>query len=234
MHQSVLDKFVAFSTPLEGDILAPYLDSKGLPTVGIGCLIKPVERFGGLGWLIDGVPCAPAEAVRQLRALEARQELAKYSALGPQQQGATTIRLTPPLVLALCQRRLAEADAQMLRYFPAYASWPADAQLFAMSVAWAVGDGWPAIFKNCTRLLNQSPPAWALAILHAPTPGHPGMYDPAAADISTAGNPGIVPRNLQNELCLSNAAVVAAHGLDPSVLHWPKSPLTDGTKGTEI
>lgn len=230
MWPSVEAKFVEFSTPLEGDILWPYLDSKGLLTVGIGCLIEPAERFGALGWVDpNGAPVAPAEAVRQLKALKAQQELAKFAAQGPKQHGATTIRLTPALVLLLAHSRLASADAQMARYFPAYATWPADAQLFAMSIAWAVGDGWPNIFKNCARLLNRTPPAWALAIYHAPAAGHPGMYDAAGADISTRNNPGIVPRNLQNELCLANAAVVTAHKLDPSVLHWPLSPLTDGT-----
>ncbi len=234
MWPSVEAAFVAFSTPLEGDILWPYLDSKGLLTVGIGCLIEPAERFGNLGWVDpNGVAVPPAEAVRQLQALKARQDLAKFAAQGPAQHGATTIRLTPALVLMLAHTRLASADAAMLRFFPKYAAWPADAQLFAMSVSWAVGNGWPAIFKNCARLLNQSPPAWVLAIEHSPAPGHPGMYAPAAADISTTNNPGIVPRNLQNELCISNAAVVTAHNLDPSVLHWPKSPLTDGTVSPE-
>jgi hypothetical protein len=39
--------------------------------------------------------------------------------------------------------------------------------------------------------------------------------------IRTTNNPGIFPRNTANVLCFTNAEVVAKHGLDPEVLHWP-------------
>jgi len=42
MDPSFIDTFVLkFSPPLEGCTRSPYLDVKGLLTVGIGCLIDP-------------------------------------------------------------------------------------------------------------------------------------------------------------------------------------------------
>ncbi len=74
-------------------------------------------------------------------------------------------------------------------------------------MAWAVGDGFPAIFKNFTRFANQHD--WGAAV--------------ACCRIKEVGNPGVVPRNRRNELCFENAAAVlerssAARG----VLYWPE------------
>lgn len=226
---SVLAAFRAFSRPLEGYALNPYPDTKNLITVAIGCLIDPFSLALTVKWTLpDGSIAPDAEVVRQLSALKAL-DLRRYAFDSPSVLAATTIRLSPEQCDALVAQRMLAIEPWMLRYFPAFASWPADAQLFAYSIAWAEGAGWPALNPNLTRILKLDPPQFGAAIVHAPDSAHPGHYLPAAADINATGNPGIVPRNAQNALALSNAQLVQTFGLDRSVLHWPKSPLTDGT-----
>jgi len=228
---SVVAKFVQFSTPLEGDELAPYPDNRNLITVGIGCLLdSPGFALAlPLTWqLPDGSKASNAEVVRQLSALKAL-DLRNWPATSSRVLGATTIRLTQDSVLALCSARLALIEPLALEAFPAFASWPADAQLFWASICWAEGAGAAGINPNLARVLNMVPPGFLLAIEHAPDPRHPGMFLGAAADISTKNNPGIAPRNAQNALALSNAQLVQERGLDPSVLYWPSTPLLAGT-----
>lgn len=228
MHQSVSDAFVRFSSPLEGVVNNPYLDVKGLVTVAIGCLIDPVSNGVGLPWVLPGgAPAPEAVVLRQLTALKAQPNLAHFRAQSPEVLAATTIRLTDAGVVELVNKRLLANEPFLRQAFPKWDTWPADAQLCACSIAWAVGAGWPAIFGNCARLLEQDPPQFLEAIEHAPDESHPGQFLPAAVDISTKGNPGIVPRNAQNELALSNAQVVLDRGLPIETLYWPRSPLSD-------
>lgn len=226
IHQSVLDAWVKFSIPIEGSTHNAYLDVKGNLTVGIGCLIDPPERYSGLGWVMpDGSPASESEVLRQLNALKARPGLKSFAYNSQAVLSATSIRLTDDGILKLCDKRLLQALPYMMKAFQNFPKWPADAQLVAFSICWSVGDAWPGIFTNCARLLNHTPPDFILAIEHQPDTGHPGHYLPAAVDISTTGNAGVVPRNLANELCLSNAAQVIQFGLPLEKLYWPSSPV---------
>lgn len=224
MHQSVFDAFVRFSAPLEGLTHNPYLDVKGLLTVGLGCLIDPPETAAGLPWVFaDGSPVPAAEVLAQLRALKAQQGLKNYRFDSPAVLNATTIRLTDAGVLDVASKRMLANEVYLRKAFQEWDSWPADAQMFASSLAWAVGAGWPAIFINCARLLKSDPPQFLLAATGSPT-AHPDDAS-APSDISTRGNMGIVPRNAQNRLLLSNAQLVIDRGLPRDVLYWPSTPL---------
>ncbi len=204
MRQSVIDRFVDFSSPLEGCTTSMYLDILGLVTVGIGCLCDPVQSALPLAWVLpDGSQPSAAVIAQQWRALKARQDLAKLH--WKFAEPITTIRLTQQGVIDLAKQRLLANERILRTYFPAWDEWPADAQLFASSMAWAVGAGWPHIFGNCTRFLLAGD--WQNAAL--------------CAAIRTAGNPGVVPRNAQNLLCLANARAVTEQHLDPEQLFWP-------------
>jgi hypothetical protein len=224
MHQSVFDAFVRFSAPLEGLTHNPYLDVKGLLTVGLGCLIDPPESAANLPWVFaDGSPAPAAEVLAQLRALKAQQGLKTYRSDSPSVLRATTIRLTDSGVLDVASKRTLANEAFYVKAFPSYPTWPADAQLFAHSMGWAIGAGWPSIFGNCSRLLKSDPPQFLLAATGRPD----ARPDEASApcDISTHNNAGIVPRNAQNRLLLSNAQLVIDRRLPRDVLYWPSTPL---------
>jgi hypothetical protein len=228
MWQSVIEAFpLRFSAPLEGMTHNAYLDIKGLVTVGIGCLIDPIANGLPLPWVMPDGSVAPASVIEeQLSALKQRQELKSWSAGSKPVLGATTIRLTDEGVVELAVKRLLQNELYMRKTFgKPWETWPADAQLFACSMAWAVGAGWPGIFGNCTRLLLETPPQFGLCAVGAPNARPEDATAPC--DIRVGTNYGIVPRNAQNRLLLTNAQVVIDRGLEPSVLHWPKSPLND-------
>lgn len=219
-----------FTRPLEGYARNPYLDIKGYPTVAEGILCSTPAMWRPLKWRLPDGSLAPQATVdAQMYALAGRASLRNDRFDSAIVLAATTIRLDDDGINEAVDTKLDSNWRYMANRFPAIDTWPADAQLFACSIAWAEGPAWDIGNPNLTRVLRLNPPDFMSAILHAPDAAHPGQYLAAAADISSKGNPGIVPRNAQNELALSNAAVVQARKLDPSVLHWPKSPLNDGT-----
>jgi len=212
MHQTVVDRFREFSIRFEGLVHWPYLDIKGLVTVGIGNLIDPVSAALALPWVLegDGSPATREQVLADWSALKARKELAKrhYNAARP----ITRIRLTETGVDILVRSKLLQNEAYMRKRLTNWDRLPADAQLFCCSMAWAVGPGWVDIFKNCVAFLLKSD------------------FTNAAkcAAIKTEGNPGIVPRNAANQVCLHNAETVTLRQLDPDVLYWPSHPDPNG------
>jgi GH24 family phage-related lysozyme (muramidase) len=207
MHEPVEGIFPFFSEKFEGHVLWPYLDIKGLVTVGIGNLIDPVSEALKLPWKSPGGQLASKDRVREdWAALKAQQSLSrlhyKYAA------AHTTIRLTEEDVAELVRSKLAQNEVVLKRYFPAWDDLPADVQLCCCSMAWAVGAGFPKIFTNFTRLINAGD--FKLAI--------------EACDIKSEGNPGVIPRNAANKLCLANGWKASRLGMPKSVLYWPGVP----------
>jgi GH24 family phage-related lysozyme (muramidase) len=206
MHQSILAKWHEFSEPLEGRVHHLYADIKQLLTAGVGNLADPVSLALQMPWrLPDGSLASKEEVTRQwwqVKAQAARLSKLHYKYAAP----LSTIRLTDEDIDAFVAKRLATTERALRKYFPDWDEFPADAQLGCLSMAWAVGDGFPTIFKNFTRFANQHD--WTAAV--------------ACCRIKEAGNPGIVPRNRRNELCFENAATVLDRGADRGVLHWPE------------
>jgi GH24 family phage-related lysozyme (muramidase) len=209
MRQSVIDKWHAFSDPLEGKVFSMYLDIKGLITTGVGNLINAVSEALKLPWRHEatGELATPEEVTDAWKELKSRQDLAKlhykYAA------ALNDLRLSEEAVDELVRSKLLEFYAYLKRvHFPDIDSWPADAQLGTMSMAWACGPGFPQTFKNFKR-----------AVLAGDWEGAR-----AACKIRETNNPGVVPRNAHNRTCFSNAAIVVKNGLDREKLHWPGSP----------
>jgi hypothetical protein len=201
---SVLEVWDDYSEPLEGRIPWMYLDVRGLVTVGVGCLLAGEDQAVHLGWRhASGEPATVAEV---------RAEYRRVQAMPP---GLTAARYKGPLRLPqgevdrLTLTRL-RANAELLSrsFAPDWQSWPADAQLAALSMAWACGAGWvgarwPRLTAACRAR------DWL-----------------RAADecrIREAGNPGVAPRNAQQRIAFRNAAIVAAgnQSLRASECYWP-------------
>ena len=212
MHSSVADRFVEFTSPLEGVVPSLYVDVNGAKsppvpcvTTAIGCLVDPVESALALPWILpDGSRASAEEISRQWHVVKA--DAARLSKLHWRSAAAlTTIRLTDEGVLDLVRQRLLENEKVLRGYFPNWEAFPADAQLACCSMAWAVGAGFPRIFGNFRDAANRQD--WSGA--------------QAACAIRTDGNPGIVPRNAQKRLCLANALAEGAQGLPLETLFWP-------------
>lgn len=207
MHQSVVDALLPFNKPLEGCVAWPYQDILGLVTVGIGCLIEPVDLALPLKW--EGNPSAAvirAEWAR-VNALPKGMHFNRYRA-------ASTLRLTEAGIVGLLTQRALGFEVVLRKYFPEWDDWPADAQLAVMAMAWACGPGFPKKFLNFARYALDRD--WINAA--------------KCAGIKTAGNPGIVPRNAQVQLCLANAAAIDnPGGYATPALYWP-GPVLDEAK----
>lgn len=190
MRPEVREQFPSFTARYEGRIPWMYVDVKGLVTIGLGCLIDPVGMATSLSFAhLDG---SPADA----NAISAEWRVIKHTP-GLPQRGAGAAK-------ALCRLRLPEAaiddlarvrldaNERILRgFFPEWDSWPGEAQLGVLSMAWAMGAGFPRAW-----------PVFAAAC--------------AARDWVTAsqncrmredGNPGVVPRNAMNAKLFATAAL---------------------------
>lgn len=205
MRAATIEAFPAFTAALEGYVHSMYLDILGLVTTGAGNLIDRPEDACQLPWKhSDGRPASIQEIAEAWRELKARKDLAKmhwkYAA------ALNDLRLSDADIDALVRSKLLSNEAYIRGHaYPDWDNFSADAQLGCMSMAWAVGPGFPAKFGNFTNRVLE------------------GDWHGAAAccTIREDGNPGIVPRNKANRVCFENAAVVASGELDPELLNYP-------------
>ncbi len=209
MYQSVQNAFMAFSTQFEGKVNFMYLDIKGLVTIGIGNLIDPVDLALNLPFVhkADGSPASQDEIRAEWNTLKSQPNLAQqgYQACAP----LTNLMLTDDSIAQLVTAKMNQfaTTLKQTSEFSTMDSWPADAQLGLLSMAWAMGPAfgpsWPHFRAACTAS------DWASAA--------------ANCQMNEAGNPGLKPRNAADVLLFNNAVVVQANGLDFSVLYWPSS-----------
>lgn len=203
MHDSVRDAFYGVNAPWEGVTTWLYLDVLGLVTVGVGNLVDPVEYALGLPFVhADGRRATREEIRSAWLAVKARKDMAARG--GGAFRSLTTIRLTDDGVCQLVAKKLRQNAAHMRLRFVGWDSWPADAQLAVLCLAWAVGPSfrWPML-EAALRSGN-----FALAALEC--------------RISDKGNPGVKPRNEGMQAMLRNAAWVASCGAERSTLYYPR------------
>ena len=206
MHASVTDIFPTFSKRFEGYVTWMYLDIKGLVTVGIGNLIDPEASALGLPFVdLNGVKASAAQISAEWRKLKGMPELAQKGHKAC--KAITTLRLQDPDIDTLVRQRLAANEVGLVKTFPEFQAWPADAQLGVLSMAWAMGSGFPAKW-----------PRFKAACL-----AHNWLEAAADCRMKEAGNPGIVPRNDANQQLFRNAHEVTKQGLEPSRLFYPEA-----------
>lgn len=223
IRQSVKDKWLAFTSPLEGKAVPHmYVDVIGLVTVAYGNLIDGSQTPGtpapwapalALPWRQphDGSLAPPSQVQAEWMRLKGLEKDLRRRSLGVQ-ASFTTVRLTPEACEELVWRTLdGMADHLARAHFPAFASFPADGQLGILSLAWAAGSDWPKKFPRCKASILAG--RWEDAVVE-------GQLSTIAADGVTP-NPGVIPRNRAQRLCFANAYAVETQGLDREVCHWP-------------
>lgn len=203
MHPIVKAVFSNFTAQFEGSVDHMYLDVLGLVTVARGNLIDPITMALGLPFERNGVRVSRDEIAAEWRTVKARQDLARVGARSF--RSITSLRLSTKGIDDLVISKLLETESYLRKRFPEYDSWPADAQLGILSMAWAMGPG----FKFKT---------FEAAVLKKD-------FVTAAANckMNETGNPGLKPRNVANQLLFLNAARVIAspEAYDSSTLYWP-------------
>lgn len=198
-QQSVVEIFPSFTAPLEGRVLWPYQDILGLVTIGYGCLINPEMLAAAVkGWVGNPSPGDIAREWNKVKALPKAMHYNRY-------RDACSLRLTDEGVNDLLRLRMEVFEGTLRHYFPDWDTFPADAQLAIMAMAWACGAGFPVEFKTFTAFVLKR--QWTNAAL--------------CAKIREQGNPGVHPRNLQVQLCLANAAAIDDGVYGSPALYWP-------------
>lgn len=191
-----------------------YVDVYGLVTVGVGNLIDKPAQAAVLPFRHEktGALATPAEITGAWHDLKAQKE--KFAKLHWKYAAALNdLRLDDAAIDALVARKLEENVAFLRKTFTKWDTFPADAQLGILSMAWAVGPGFTLKFGNFTKAALAGD--WKVALACCKI--RDGLDTPSKAD----DNPGIVPRNAMNRLCFANADIVAKNAMDVHVLHWP-------------
>jgi GH24 family phage-related lysozyme (muramidase) len=214
MRPSVRDAFVKFTETFEGSCSWMYCDVKGLVTTGIGNLIDPVGAALPLPWLRpDGSSATPGEIIAAWQAVKAREDLTQHG--GGAYRNVSNLRLSEAGIQQVVLAKLLQNDAFLKKRFTDWETWPADAQLATLSMAWAAGPGFNfPKFQRAAFVRD-----WGACAIEC--------------HMDDWSNPGLTPRNLANKKLFQNAAEVGrinaaalkkGTGVDPGQLFYPGSP----------
>jgi len=178
-----------------------YLDCKGLLTSAIGVLLDPMSAALCVPWSHpDGTPATTAEIAAEWNRVKQLKSLSQHG--GGAYKASAQLWLDDDAITALVIGKLSANDAVMLRRFQGWDQWPADAQLGALSLAYAAGPHFrfPKFEAACNAL----------------------DFATAAEEcgMSEVGNAPLHPRNVANRQLFLNAAQVVSEGSDISVLRW--------------
>lgn len=194
--------WLAYNTPLEGVVHTLYSDVRGLPTVAVGALVSSVAVAQTMRWLRpDGHPASPEEIAAEWQRVKAMPKglpWRRYKMPG-------ALRLDVAEVERVTLVRF-DANLEVLtRTFPALPAWPWQAAAGALSMAWALGAGFPLTW-----------PRWTAA-------AQAGAWRACGADceIRWRDNPGVRPRNLAQQ-----ALFLLAEGVSSAEARaaWPAGP----------
>jgi hypothetical protein len=203
MRKVVRDTFWDFNVPMEGFCTWMYPDVKGLISTGVGNLIDPYQYAKALPWKRPDGSLAPKLEIEQewnrLKAMD--KKVWQYG--GGWFKNHTTLRLTEADVRKLVESKADQMAAHLKMRFKDWDTYPADAQLGMMSMAWGLGPAFNYPKFQAHLKLRE----WEGCALEC------GMQE--------KGNPGVIPRNQKNRILFRNAAMVEKLSLDPDKLYFP-------------
>jgi hypothetical protein len=210
MYPSVQSYFRAFNEPFEGAIPYMYLDVKGLVTVGVGNLIDPLDAATVLPFRFKHKPELPAskdQIAAEWHRLKCDPSLAMKGHLACER--LTLLELSNDAIDTLIEQRLSSNEALLKHQEPFhdFDTWPADAQLALLSMAWAVGPSGLKSFPKFSAACQRHD------------------FETAALEsrLRETGNPGVIPRNRANFALLTNASVALNSHFESAQLHYPAS-----------
>ena len=197
MRPSVFHVVCAMNRRFEGVLSYPYLDIRGLVTVGCGCLVPSLSAMQALPWRgPNGERSTGADVAHAWDELRA----ATYLELrgGGAFEAVTQIRLLPSDIDALMFDRVSAADKSLAARFSGWGDAPASAQAATLSMAYAMGahalDGFP---RFCAAFRAAD---WGTCALEC--------------RMDDSHNAGLRPRNSANQALFA----AAADGGDPDAV----------------
>ena len=206
MFQSVVDRFIEFTVPLEGKASWMYCDTKRLVTVGIGCLIDSVEAAQNLPfrWRDTNKRATASEIAAEWKAIKAIGQTGDGNWSYKHYGNYAKLYLPDSDINRIAFDKLYSNARIILKYYPDFDKWPADAQMAVMQMAWWMGPNFPVGWPNLSRELNKQ------------------NFTYAADNCLVNGKPA--PRNTLDRDLFLTAAKVKAIGALPSTLWYPKTP----------
>lgn len=201
MHQSAFAFAETYLTNLEGNMPCMYPDIKGLVTTSIGVLL-PLDDALRLKWRKKLAPIMLAsqeEIRREWNRMNGNMVVADYK--NRRKYEFAELVLAAEDLDNLFNRKLVQFDGIIRSRFANYDKLNADQQLLiTCGIAWGVGPWfrWPKFIKSVGEQ------------------DFPTMYRECYTTQFTA------ERNAANRVLVNNSAVVAARGLDPSILYYPR------------
>lgn len=220
-RDSVIDAFAGAVSPFEGVADVMYTDKLGLVTTAIGYLIDsnsnktPMADMNAYGpallipWVrkSDGQPATQAEIIQDWQTVKSAHTQTGSFDL-PNDRKITQLKISPLVIQDLTASRMATNEKELLKSFPGFAKFPADAQLAIHVMAWAMGSAFVPVdhFEKFAMAANA------------------GNWEAAKA---ASGYGGEEPkRKAALAQMFDNAAAVQAGHLDPGVLWYPRSAPT--------
>lgn len=212
IKQAVVDAFAGFSEGFEGYTDFMYPDSKGLVTTGIGNLIDSVGAAQALPWVnADGSAASAADVAAAWQKVKAAYPGVQSFAAKP----LTTIRLTKTGIAKLVNDKMRANHGVLVKRYPNYTSWPADAQLALHSLSWAWGPAFSTVWgvngQHFDSDVNALRPDFTSA----------SSLMGLASQHEESINSGIIPRDAANRGLWSNADKVLSGNGDPEKLYYP-------------
>jgi GH24 family phage-related lysozyme (muramidase) len=215
IQPAVLAAWVKYNQPFEGVEKFLYTDAIGLVTTGMGNLVDSSQSGSSNPWAPalqlpwknpDGSLSSGGDVIAAWQTVKNAWPAVQSTNCAH----LTTIRLDDAGVQQAVSVAL-KADAQILSgYFKNWMTMPADAQMGILSMAWAMGAGFPRTFTTFTADIDA------------------GRYAAAAAQSGFQGV-GVSGRIAADKLCFENAQAVVDLGLDPTALYWPNSAASGGS-----
>jgi GH24 family phage-related lysozyme (muramidase) len=209
MRLAVWQAFLGFTEPLEGLVAWFYQDIIRKITIGWGYLVDDPAYAETLPmrWKTDGRLATRQEIRDEWHRIKQHPEAAKWGGWTDAAEALANLRLSREDCERLALERLATMAEELRADYPQWDQWPADAQMASLSMCWAMGSEFVRVygFTNWDRAVRRQD--FAAAAL--------------ACEISTKGNPGIIPRNGHNSRMFVNAGMVVKYKLNRDVLYWP-------------
>ena len=185
-----------------------YLDQKGLVTTGLGNLIDLGQKGDVYNqpWThgVGGPLTSRDEIDAAWNLVKSRQDLAHLGGGNAAFANLTDLRLSDDAIMQMVNSHLSAFENTIRKDFPGYDSWPADAQLGMLSMAWAMGPGFSHKYPKFTAFANGLIPD----------------FQSMAAESGIVGNQ---PRTEAQNTLFSNAAAVLRGDGDPTRLYFPNS-----------
>ncbi len=209
IRPSVVAHWTSVNRPLEGVLPFMYTDALNLVTTGMGDLIDASQSGSSAPWAPAlSLPWRnPDGSLADAGTIIAQWQTVKNGGVNSSVNAGplTSIRLDDAGIQQTVARTIASNEAILRGYFANWDTMPADAQAAIMSMAWAMGAGFPATFVEFTKAINA------------------GRYADAA-DLSDFQGVGVQQRIDMDKAMLANAQAVVDGGYDPGKLYWPGIP----------